>query len=129
MDTLSDKHQAFVQEYIANKFNATQAYMKVYECDYETANANGSRLLVNASIRDAVDSEIDIILNEKRELSVRVLDRLKEIALSKEDASDSNRIRACEILAKYLGLNRDTENEASSSMRDAILALYKRKDA
>ena len=37
--------------YYSKIFNATQAYINAYKCDYETANANGSRLLVNASVR------------------------------------------------------------------------------
>lgn len=37
--------------YYSKIFNATQAYLKAYRCDYETANANGSRLLVNASVK------------------------------------------------------------------------------
>ena len=40
--------------YYSKSFNATQSYLKAYKCDYETANANGSRLLVNASVREEV---------------------------------------------------------------------------
>lgn len=47
---LSEKHQQFCLHYI-RYFNATKAYQLTYECDYKTANANGSRLLVNASVR------------------------------------------------------------------------------
>lgn len=52
-DNLTDKQRLFCIYYI-KYFNATKAYQKAYECDYMTANANGSRLLVNASIRDEV---------------------------------------------------------------------------
>ncbi|MEV9640434.1 terminase small subunit [Mammaliicoccus sciuri] len=52
-DDLTDKQRLFCIYYI-KYFNATKAYQKAYECDYMTANANGSRLLVNASIRDEV---------------------------------------------------------------------------
>ena len=40
---LSDKHQAFVDEYTISR-NATEAYQKVYDCSYEVANASGPRL-------------------------------------------------------------------------------------
>src|SRR4051812_11834543 len=44
-DSLNDKQKMFCLYYI-KYFNATKAYQKAYECDYFTANANGSRLLV-----------------------------------------------------------------------------------
>lgn len=47
---LNEKHQQFCLHYIRH-FNATKAYQLTYECDYKTANSNGSRLLVNASVR------------------------------------------------------------------------------
>ncbi len=49
-DNLTEKQRLFCIYYI-KYFNATKAYQKAYECDYMTANANGSRLLVNASIK------------------------------------------------------------------------------
>ncbi|MFH7308612.1 terminase small subunit [Weissella paramesenteroides] len=50
---LTDKQKAFVIEYV-RLFNATQAYINVYDVDYKTANANGGRMLVNASIQKAI---------------------------------------------------------------------------
>ena len=52
-DDLTDKQRLFCIYYI-KYFNATKAYQKAYECDYRTANVNGSRLLVNASIRGEI---------------------------------------------------------------------------
>ena len=49
-DKLTEKQRLFCIYYI-KYFNATKAYQKAYECDYMTANANGSRLLVNASVK------------------------------------------------------------------------------
>lgn len=37
--------------YFVKYHNATKAYQKAYESTYETANANGSRLMVKASVR------------------------------------------------------------------------------
>ncbi|WP_121615226.1 terminase small subunit [Virgibacillus halodenitrificans] len=52
-DELTDKQRLFCIYYI-KYFNATKAYQKAYDSDYKTANVNGSRLLVNASIRDEI---------------------------------------------------------------------------
>jgi phage terminase small subunit len=47
---LNIQQQLFCEVYVHN-FNATQAYIRVYDVDYQTANSAGSRLLVNVSIR------------------------------------------------------------------------------
>lgn len=51
---LNDKQKLFCLYYI-KYYNATKAYQKAYCCGYETANANGSRLLVNASVKKEID--------------------------------------------------------------------------
>ncbi|MEZ7173710.1 terminase small subunit [Sporosarcina sp. OR05] len=53
---MNDKQRLFCIYYI-RYFNATKVYRKAYECDYKTANVtnvNGSRLQVNANIRDEI---------------------------------------------------------------------------
>lgn len=59
-DDLNDKQQMFCL-YYTKYFNATKAYQKAYECDYETAMASGSRLLRNVKIK----AEIDRIKQER----------------------------------------------------------------
>lgn len=51
---LTDKQRLFCIYYL-KYFNATKAYQKAYNCDYLTANASGSRLLVNASIKEQIE--------------------------------------------------------------------------
>lgn len=52
-ENLTDKQRLFCIYYI-KYFNATKAYQKAYDCNYVTANVNGSRLLVNASINSEI---------------------------------------------------------------------------
>lgn len=49
-DELTDKRKLFCLYYL-QWFNATKAYQKAFNVDYETANAAGARLLVNVSIQ------------------------------------------------------------------------------
>ena len=49
-DDLTEQQKLFCLLYI-QYFNATKAYQEAYQCDYKTANVNGSRMLVNASIK------------------------------------------------------------------------------
>jgi len=79
---LSTKHLLFVFAYIAHNCNATKAYQEVYGCDYDTANANGSKLLVNASIKERIDEEIGIILKDSQQLALQVVNEYKKIAFS-----------------------------------------------
>lgn len=50
---LTDKQKAFVIEYV-RLFNATQAYINVYETTYNVATVNGPRLLGNARIQSLI---------------------------------------------------------------------------
>lgn len=50
---LNDKQKLFCVLYVKS-FNATKAYQKAYDCNYETAMVNGSRLLKNAKIKEQV---------------------------------------------------------------------------
>jgi len=52
-EELSDLHQAFVDEYTISR-NATEAYQKVYDCTWESANANGPRLKKQPAIQVAI---------------------------------------------------------------------------
>lgn len=49
-DDLTEQQKMFCLYYLQS-FNATKAYQQAYGCNYKTANACGSRLLVNASIK------------------------------------------------------------------------------
>ncbi|APS41001.1 Phage terminase small subunit [Weissella jogaejeotgali] len=50
---LTDKQKAFVIEYV-RLFNATQAYINIYDVDYATAMVNGSRMLRNAKMQSLI---------------------------------------------------------------------------
>lgn len=49
-DELKDRQKAFCLYYL-QRYNATWAYQKAYNADYETARTNGPRLLANARIK------------------------------------------------------------------------------
>lgn len=67
---LTDKQKAFVIEYV-RLFNATQAYINVYDADYDTAMVNGSRMLRNAKVK--------YLVQEMRQA------RLHDLGANKED--------------------------------------------
>ena len=84
--------------YYSKIFNATQAYLKAYRCDYETANANGSRLLVNASVK----AEIQRLQEIKRQ----------QIVASEADLVEMHMRIAFADIGNYLAFGQeDRENE------------------
>ena len=54
-DDLTDKQRLFCVLYVRS-FNATKAYLKAYDCSYNTAAVNGHKLLKNAKIVDQIKS-------------------------------------------------------------------------
>lgn len=52
-EELTDRQMLFCIYYIQS-FNATKAYMKAYNCKYETAAVEGSRLLRNPKIKNVI---------------------------------------------------------------------------
>lgn len=74
--TLSNKQRMFVEEYLRD-FNATQAAIRTGYSPH-TANEQGSRLLANVSIKEAVAARIA----ERKMSADEVLDKLSDIARS-----------------------------------------------
>ena len=73
---LSDKQKAFVLEYL-RIYNATQAYINVYDVDYQTAVAAGPRLLGNVRVQ----KEIKRIRKAKlKELAIEPLNLIEDVA-------------------------------------------------
>ena len=73
---LKDKQKAFVLEYL-RLFNATQAYINVYNVDYSNAKTAGPRLLENVGVQ----KQIKLIRKAKlKELSIEPLDLIEDVA-------------------------------------------------
>ena len=73
---LTDKRKAFVLEYL-RLFNAAQAYINVYEVDYQTAKTNGPRLLRNAHVQKQIKQIREAKL---KELAIEPLDLIEDVA-------------------------------------------------
>src|ERR1044071_925953 len=74
--TLSDKHKAFIDEYMRG-LNATQAYMRVYKgTKYEAARSSSSALLTNPNIK----AEIAERFKARAMPAEEVISRLSDMA-------------------------------------------------
>lgn len=84
-DKLTKKQRLFCIYYIEN-FNATKAYQKAYDCDYQTAMSNASRMLRNAKVKQEIDRLTNECLEEQeinsKLLSKRIFQKYIDIAFA-----------------------------------------------
>lgn len=98
---LNDKQLAFANEYLKDK-NATQAAIRAGYAEKSAYN-QGQRLMNNDEIQSYLAKRTKKAF-DKVDISVEnTLKGIKEIA-EKDDAKDSDRLRAYELLGKYLAM-------------------------
>ncbi len=82
---LTDKQRLFCIYYI-ERFNATWAYQKAYECEYDTAKTNASRMLTNANIKEEIKRLTNECLEEQeveaKLIYKRIFQKYMDIAFS-----------------------------------------------
>lgn len=83
---LTDKQKLFCLYYIQENFNKTKAYMKAYECSYETARRCGSRMLTNVDIKQEIARITEEVLEEAvintKLLAKKIVDQYISIAFA-----------------------------------------------
>lgn len=98
---LNPKQRAFAVEYTKDK-NATQAAVRA-GYSRRTAGSQGNDLLKKPEIQEAI-SELQEAAAARASITVdKIVAGLKQIA-EEPDAKDSDRIKAYELLGKYLGM-------------------------
>ena len=75
-DALTPEQQMFCI-YYSRTFNATQSYLNAFHCNYDTANAEGYKLLVKPCVR----AEIDRLKEIKRQQIVASADDIVELQM------------------------------------------------
>ena len=113
---------------VANGMPQAKAYREAYDCKpdalKETQQQAASRLMANPMVRARVDY---LIRQKEAGLAAsaasdreRVLSKLRHM-LDNAEPSDGNKLRACELLGKSVGLFKDVvETQQSVSSDDLI---------
>jgi len=102
---MNDKQKAFIEEYLINGMNATDAYLKAYpKSKYDTARANGAKLLANANIQDYINNKQKITA-ERNEVTKADIIRVLVNIMNDTTARNNDKIKSCEVLLKALGYN------------------------
>lgn len=116
---LSDRHKRFVDEYLINGFNGTQAYISVYgEMDGDVACTSAIRLLGNARVIEYLESEkkrLNSIINRTKEDNIR--DLIDILNTYKDDGKTvNNSLKAIEIINRMLGWNEPDKVENKNNI-------------
>ena len=121
---LNQKQKAFCDFYIES-LNATESYVKAYECSYNTARTNGARLLANANIKGYIDEvmsakdesriasqdeileTLTLIMRGQLEEEVVSFTQLGEEVRTTKTPSIKDRMKSAELLGKRYRLFTD----------------------
>lgn len=119
---MTQKQHEFCRAYIANKYNATQAYEQVFGCSKENALKNSYRMLKNPEVRAEITKLIDELYEDYFVSGNRIAAELSYMAFVKEDVKDSDKLKALDLLQKQLGLQsqRLEANVKSDSIKIVI---------
>lgn len=97
----------FCKEYINNGYNATQAYLTVYQCEYNTANARAHRILKKPEVRQYIQDLQKDAFDEASINAERIALKLAEIAFAgktDEHYTPAAQLKALDLLQKQLSL-------------------------
>ena len=120
---LTTKQLLFCNEYLSNGFNATQAGIKAGYSE-DTAYSSGQRLLKVVEVRAYLDSEIDFMLSDRKELTKQIIDECKKYAFMDAIDMEEQQVRASdkkgylELLSKYLSLFVECKEVEHSTIDD-----------
>lgn len=103
--SLSAKHKAFCDEYLANGMNATQAYKSVYKVTDKVAGTSGPRLMENVRIKQYLQEQRQMIAKQLNITKEELLLDLKEIVDSNKGIRDGIAMKAIEIINKMSGFD------------------------
>ena len=112
--SLSAKHKAFCDEYLANGMNATKAYKSVYKVTSDkVAEASSSRLLSNDKVKEYLQEEQE---KTAKRLEIKKEDLLRDLVKIKDDNIDHSppfSMKAIEIINKMMGFESPIKQNIS----------------
>lgn len=111
------RHIAFIDEYMINGHNATQAYLKVYSnASYSTADANSRKLLGNTRIKEEIERRQEEWRKKYDVTKEEVVEVVKRLMTAEEfNPVYTTNLKAAEILNKMFGFNAADKVELSKN--------------
>lgn len=106
---LTKKERAFCEYYALDNESATQAYLKAYDCEYNTAKGQGYKMLKKPQISEYIDTLQKEAFAAACITAEKVGLKLAEIAFAAkgdEDYTTAAQLKALDLLQKQLGLQK-----------------------
>jgi len=113
--SLSPKHKAFCDEYLANGMNATQAYKSVYKVTDKVAGASGVRLLENVRVKEYLKQEGEKTAERLNITKEELLRDLQDIKNNNKGIRDGIAIKAIEVINKMSGFDAPIKQDIQIS--------------
>jgi len=115
MGLTNKRHIQFIEHYMSNGMNGTQAYLSTYKtASDDTARANATKLLANAHIKARIEElqgETSKSLQITKESLINDLIRIKELCMT-DPRAVHNSTKAIEVINKMLGFNEPDKVES-----------------
>jgi len=111
--SLSSKHKAFCDEYLANGMNALRAYAAVYKVSDSVAGPSGDRLLKNAKVKSYLEEEGQKTAERLNITKEGLLNDLQDIKIRNLGSRDQLSMKAIELISKMSGFDAPTRQEIS----------------
>lgn len=110
---LSAKHKSFCDEYLANGFNATQAYKSVYKTTDKVSESSSARLLRNDKVMEYLQIEGEKTAERLQITKEELLNDLVDIKNNNKGIRDVTAMKAIELISKMSGFDAPTRQEIS----------------
>lgn len=125
---MNDRHKAFVENYLINGYNATQAYLKAYpKAANRTAEVNGNKLLSNAEIKTYIQSKQQETAQRNSITKDDIIAVLASIMYNGA-SKDTDRIKAASELNKMNGFNAPIEQNINMNIEQPLFGDLENED-
>ena len=125
MVKLIKKHELFAKEYLID-LNATQAAIRA-GYSKKTAAAQGARLLTNVNIQKYI-KELQQSRQKRSEITQdMIIDELRKLGFAEIDTDSlkpADKLKALELIARMLGLDKPKENGNNGMLEQLIKELH-----
>lgn len=130
--SLNKRKLDFIEHYMANGYNATQAYMAVFpNAAYHTARTGGYQMCSNEEVKAEIERRKKLLYESLNISAERIAEELATMAFAEKGDREYNasiKIKAIDLLQKQLGLQTQKVN-ADIDKTTIVISIDEDKEA
>ena len=119
--SLSAKHKAFCDEYLANGMNALRAYATTYKVSDSVAGPSGDRLLKNVKVKQYLQEQGQKTAEKLQITKEGLLQDLIQIKENNIETRPATAMKAIEIINKMSGFDAPIKQDITISEQPLFL--------